>query len=129
MVMPKVGEIQRRIYKYPTYTSNIYVVWSACEKCGRERWTRYFKRKPKNTWCHVCANKFKLKREVHQGDTECPVLDAKQVNATNLGIANYTRNMEVTDWAVVNLCLNCAYPECILVVKDEARSKRSLSAM
>ncbi len=63
--------------------------------------------------------------------TQCPILDSKQINTCNIGITNYTgyKDFKITSWDVVNYCLSCPMNECILVIKDEAKHKRSLSPM
>jgi len=32
-------------------------IWSACMNCGKERWVKLFKGKPRNIRCHSCVSK------------------------------------------------------------------------
>ena len=55
MIDPKVGEIRRFPCdpKRPNATRSF--IWAACEVCGKTRWVRLIKGKPKNERCVSCA--------------------------------------------------------------------------
>ena len=53
--MPQLGEIRKaRGIGYPGYHRYI---WSACDGCGKERWERILRGKPKGNYCNSCVQK------------------------------------------------------------------------
>ena len=49
---PQIGEI-RKNSDAGKCGSNKYI-YHACEKCGKPRWVKLHKGKPRNTWCLIC---------------------------------------------------------------------------
>lgn len=56
--MPYTNEI--KIVRRPEHAGTILYIYSACEKCGKERWVRAIRGKPKTIHCHSCAAKGRI---------------------------------------------------------------------
>ncbi len=50
--MPQIGE-KRRGREIGIKSSNAFI-WQACSDCGKERWVRITRGKPRNYSCHAC---------------------------------------------------------------------------
>jgi len=70
--MPELGDIVKlrdlhkdRIWK--AGSGHDKYIWTACEVCGKERWIRLIKGKPKNTICLSCSRKLHTNRTYPTG--------------------------------------------------------------